>query len=183
MQDDPNKTDAIRIDPRMYLGIMVFRWKLIAICFLYCLLAGVVYLEFVSTQYLTRAVIMIYRDPNTAIAGQSHLWEESQTHVELLQSDPFNDRVSSALSAAWAAKVGRPADLKPAISINRIRGASGISIAMSIQNQYPAFARAYIDRMIAEFHIEREAVKDFSSKAASNPSIERCSKRSCTKLT
>lgn len=167
MQKDADKTDTVRIDPRMYLGIIAFRWKLIAICFLYCLLAGVVYLEFVATEYLTRAVIMIYRDPNTTISGQSHLWEEAQTHVELLQSEAFKDRISGVLAAQWAPKVGRPGNLKPPVRADRIRGATGISIAISIASHYPAFARAYIDRMIEEFHVEREAVKDYTSKAAS----------------
>ena len=51
------RSDTEKFDFRVYLGIIFFRWKIIVVCFLYCLLAGVLYLQFTekapsATTYL-----------------------------------------------------------------------------------------------------------------------------------
>ena len=51
-----------KIDFRVYLGIILFRWQIIAVCFLYALLAGVLYIHLAPKKYESSCNIMIYRD-------------------------------------------------------------------------------------------------------------------------
>ena len=46
----PDNDEQKKVDPRIYLGILVFRWKLVVICFLYSLLGGVLYLQFAPKE-------------------------------------------------------------------------------------------------------------------------------------
>lgn len=166
MATEFNRTETTQIDPRLYLGILVFRWKLIVICFLYCLLAAVLYLNLVPKRYLTSAAIMIYRDPNTRIAGQTYLWEEGQTHIDLLRSESFNERVIQRLTPAWAESLGDAEALKAPVQVRRIN-TGGIAIELSISSRHPRYARAYLDEMIRSFQAEREALKQYTSRTAS----------------
>jgi uncharacterized protein involved in exopolysaccharide biosynthesis len=81
--------DQKKVDPRVYLGILVFRWKLIVVCFLYCLLGGVIYLDFTPKKYHTYAQLMIYRDPSTQIGSTAYQWQSGETHVQLSMMKAF----------------------------------------------------------------------------------------------
>ncbi len=165
MQTSQDSFDVKRVDPRIYLGILVFRWKLIAACFLYCLLGGVVYLELAPKLYSTRAVVMIYRDPSTQIGGQTYHWSQASTHVALLQSEGFQKMVASELENGWLRRLGNPRLLLPYVDIKRQRS-EGITIELSIRNAHPAYARAFLRQMIAEFQKQREVVKERSYGSA-----------------
>ena len=148
-----------KVDPRIYLGILVFRWKLIVICFLYCMLGGVAYLQFAPKEYDTGAAIMIYRDPSTQILSQAYHWSQSETHVSLLQSEAFQNRVVEKLRPRWLKRLGGDSgELWPGFKVSRGRGA-GISIGLSIRNSHPAYARAYLTEAIKQFQVQRELVK------------------------
>jgi len=148
-----------KVDPRIYLGILVFRWKLIVICFLYCMLGGVAYLQFAPKQYDTGAGIMIYRDPSTQIDSQSYHWSQSETHVSLLQNEAFQNRIIEKLSPRWLMRLeGDTRELSPGLRVNRW-GGTGISIGLSIRNSHPAYARAFLTEAIKQFQVQRELVK------------------------
>lgn len=167
MTTEFNRTETTQIDPRLYLGILVFRWKLIIICFLYCLLSAVAYLNLAPKSYLTSASIMIFRDPNTRIAGQSYLWEEGQTHVDLLASESLNERVVQRLSPVWAERLGDAEALKAPLKVVRLRNTGGIAIQLEISSRHPGYARAYLNELIQSFQAEREALKQYTSRTAS----------------
>jgi capsular exopolysaccharide synthesis family protein len=155
-----------KVDPRIYLGILVFRWKLIVICFLYSMLGGVIYLQFAPKEYDTNAGIMIYRDPSTQIESQSYHWSQSQTHVSLLQSEAFQARIVEKLSPQWLKRLGGDVrELTPGLKVNRVGGA-GISIWVSIRNSHPAYARAFLKEAIKQFQVQRELVKGESYGSA-----------------
>lgn len=158
--------DQKKVDPRIYLGILVFRWKLIVICFLYCLLGGVVYLQFAPKQYNTSAQIMIYRDPSTQIRSQAYHWEQSQTHIALLQNEGFQARIAEQLAPHWVKRIGGDVrELTPPVKI--VQGAGpGISLLLAIRNTHPAYARAYLKLAIKEFQEQREMVKQQSYGSA-----------------
>ena len=61
-------------DFRIYIGMIFFRWQIIAVCFLYCLLGGVLYINYTPKQYVTGAKIAMYRDPNLKLKGQDPRW-------------------------------------------------------------------------------------------------------------
>ncbi len=157
-----------KVDPRIYLGILVFRWKLIVICFLYCMLGGVAYLQFAPKEYDTGAAIMIYRDPSTQIDSQSYHWSQSETHVSLLQSEAFQNRVVEKLSPRWLRRLGGDSrELRPGLRVTRWGGA-GISIGLSIRNSHPAYARAFLKEAIKQFQVQRELVKAESYGSAAH---------------
>ncbi len=158
--------DQKKVDPRIYLGILVFRWKLILICFLYCMLGGVAYLQFAPKEYDTSAGIMIYRDPSTQIESQSYHWSQSETHVSLLNSEGFQTRISEKLAPKWLKRLGGDVrELNPRLNINRAGGAR-ITIALSIRNSHPAYARAFLTEAIKQFQVQRELVKGESYGSA-----------------
>jgi capsular exopolysaccharide synthesis family protein len=167
MTTEFNRTETTQIDPRLYLGILVFRWKLIVICFLYCLLGAVAYLNLVPKQYLTNAAILIFRDPNTEISGQQYLWEDGQTHIDLLSSESLNERVIQRLSPNWAERLGDAEALKAPVQIRRLKNTGGIAITLDISSRHPAYARAYLTELISSFQAEREALKQYTSRTAS----------------
>jgi capsular exopolysaccharide synthesis family protein len=167
MTTEFNRTETTQIDPRLYLGILVFRWKLIVICFLYCLLAAVAYLNLVPKRYLTSAAIMIFRDPNTRIAGQSYLWEEGQTHIDLMSSESLNERVIQRLTPVWAERLGDAEALKAPVQVRRILNTGGIALELKISSRHPGYARSYLEELIQSFQAEREALKQYTSRTAS----------------
>lgn len=168
MTTEFNRTESTQIDPRLYVGILVFRWKLIVICFLYCLLIAVAYLNLVPKRYLTSAAILIFRDPNTEIKGQEYLWEDVQTHIDLLSSESLKERVIQRLTPLWAERLGDAESLKAPVEFRRPRNKSeAIVIDMEISSRHPAYARAYLSELIRSFQAEREALKQFTSRTAS----------------
>ncbi len=155
-----------KTDPRVYLGILVFRWKLIVVCFLYSLLGGVLYLEFTPKEYETITRLMIYRDPSTQIQSQTYHWSQNQTHVNLLTSEAFKTRIVERLAKTWLPRVGgNPKDLMPNYRVGLSAG-DGITLTLSIRNPHPAYARAYLREVIKDFQTQREVVKQDSYGSA-----------------
>ena len=155
-----------KIDPRVYLGILVFRWKLIVLCFLLCLLGGVVYLEFTAKEYSTSARMLIYRDPSTQITSQVYHWQESQTHVNLLTSEGFRTKIVERLAKLWLPRLGGdPSELWPNYTAF-LTGGDGITLTLSVKNTHPAYARAFLREVIKEFQTQREVVKQESYGSA-----------------
>jgi len=155
-----------KIDPRVYLGILVFRWKLIVLCFLLCLLGGVIYLEFTAKQYSTTARMLIYRDPSTQISSQTYHWSESQTHVNLLTSEGFRAKIVERMAKLWLPRLGGdPTELWPNYGAS-LSGGDGITLTLSIRNSHPRYARAFLREVIKEFQSQREEVKQDSYGSA-----------------
>lgn len=162
----PETFEQKKIDPRIYLGILIFRWKLVVICFLYFLLGGVVYLTFAPKEYSTTTTIMMYRDPSTQIESQSFRWRGDQSHVALLQSEGFRDRLVEKLASRWLKRLGGDTrELTPAYSVAQVNG-PGISVQMAIRSSHPAYARAYLKEAIKEFQVQREVLKQESYGSA-----------------
>ncbi|MEI6563676.1 MAG: polysaccharide biosynthesis tyrosine autokinase [bacterium] len=162
-----------KVDPRIYIGILVFRWKLIVISFLYCMLGGVFYLQFAPKQYDTTAGVMIYRDPSTQIESQNYRWSQSQTHIALLQSEEFQNRIVEKLTPLWLKRLGGSVtELTPVFVTKQARGTergvvlNNISLELSILNSHPAYARAYLAEAIRQFQVQRELIKGESYGSA-----------------
>jgi capsular exopolysaccharide synthesis family protein len=156
-----------KVDPRVYLGIIVFRWKLIVVCFLYCLLVGVLYLEFSPRQYDTVSAVAIYRDPSTRIQSQAYRSTQSQTHVGLLQNPGFQARVVEQLASRWLARLGGDSGgLRPSFVVSSQEDGATITMGLRVRNTHPAYARAYLRQVIKDFQAQRELVKQESYGAA-----------------
>ncbi|MFT7489529.1 MAG: hypothetical protein ACI9OU_001933, partial [Candidatus Promineifilaceae bacterium] len=55
MAESSATAGANPVDFRMYLGLILFRWQVIAVCFLYSLLGGVLFLQFTPKMYVAQA--------------------------------------------------------------------------------------------------------------------------------
>ncbi|MEI8351141.1 MAG: polysaccharide biosynthesis tyrosine autokinase [bacterium] len=172
----PDNDEQKKVDPRIYLGILIFRWKLVVICFLYSLLGGVLYLQFAPKEYSTYATIMIYRDPSTQIESQTYQWSASQTHIALMQSEGFQKQVIEVLVPRWLKLLGGDKDalLPKKYTATRVGGAAAanartvadISLMLSVRNSHPAYARAFLREVIRQFQIQRELIKQESYGSA-----------------
>jgi len=92
------KTEALSFDPRAYLAIAVFRWKTIVLCILLSMLSAVLYLLIAPTQYLTKSVVLIYRDPTLVVSDAGAQWSSLQMHMWLLNSEDLQMSVIEKLS-------------------------------------------------------------------------------------
>ena len=163
-----------KVDPRIYLGILVFRWKLIVVVFLYSLLGGVIYLQFAPREYNSSTAIMLYRDLSAQIDSQQFRWTDSQTHLNLVQSDAFQLRVIEALAPKWLARLGGDRSaLSPKLTVTRVgyvpwsnRPVTDITLSLTARSAHPAYARAYLKEMIRQFQSQREEMQKESYGSA-----------------
>ena len=84
--------ETTKIDPRVYIAMYFFRWKTITVCFLWCLLAGVLFILFAPKQYLTEATVMIWRDPLLKVSSHAGQWGEMRRHIWLLTGPELRDK-------------------------------------------------------------------------------------------
>lgn len=61
-------SDDQKLDFRIYIGMLFFRWQMIVVCFLYCLLGGVLYILFAPKEYVTTCRLMRYQEGNIHVA-------------------------------------------------------------------------------------------------------------------
>lgn len=162
----PDEFEQKRFDPRIYLGILIFRWKLIVLCFVYCVLGGVLYLEFTPKEYQSRAEILISRDPSTKIDETAYQWQSRHTHVQLLQSSSFVRGIIERLTPRWLPRLaGKYGELSPRYWVQEIPS-SDIRLYLFIRNTHPAYARAFLREAIRDFRDAREVVKNESYGSA-----------------
>lgn len=161
--------DQKKTDVRAYLGILVFRWKVIVICFLYAMVGAVFYLELAPKEYETSAQIMIYRDPSTQIDTGADRESMGMLKTALLENEGFQERVIESLTKKWLKPLGGDVRrLKPELVVKeaasasktRRRGESAETfVQLSVRNTHPAYARAYLDEVIRQFRDQRELIK------------------------
>lgn len=150
-----------RIDPRVYLGILVFRWKLIVLCFVYCLLGGVVYLQLAPKLYRSSAAITIYRPGYTQVTGADD-WRQGSTHVQILRSSDYINRVVERLAPRWLPRLGgNPAELRPKYWVETPNAGGLIVLNLRVENSHPAYARAFLRHMVKDFKAARESAKEY----------------------
>jgi len=160
-----------KVDPRVYLGILVFRWKLIVICFLYALAGAVLYLQIAPKEYETTAQIMMYRDPSTQVDAVSRE-SMGMLRTGLLENEGFHEGIVDVLAKKWLKRLGGDVrELKPRFSVSGRgvgvkEGMNEYFITLSIRNTHPAYARAYLDEAIRQFREKRDLLKEDSYGSA-----------------
>lgn len=163
-----------KVDPRIYLGILVFRWKLIVICFLYALVGAVLYLELAPKEYEASAQIMIYRDPSTQIDTVSDRESMGMLRTAMLENEGFQQGVIETLAPRWLKRIGGDVrqlklDLVVKESSNRMRRARDASetfVSLMVRSIHPAYAKAYLRETIRQFQERREVFKQESYGSA-----------------
>ncbi len=155
-----------KLDPRVYFAILFFRWKLIMVCFLYCLLGGVLYLEVVPKEYLASCKVMMYRDPTLSVSNQGEMWRNMNMYNHFLTSTRMRVRVVQLLRERWAREVGSEAALWLGVNIYIDRALNMITITARSTN--PHYGQAFLQTLLDEFQKEINNVKRESYSSATS---------------
>jgi capsular exopolysaccharide synthesis family protein len=157
-----------KIDFRLYLGIVLFRWQMIALCFLWCLLGGVLYIHLAPKKFAATCNIMIYRDPLLTMRQErpGAEWTALQPHTYMLKNDKLHNRVIDSLIDDWAERVGGRRHMLPAVSVRQGRGVNPL-VHVRVEARNRDYASAFLEKLIAEHHVEWESVQRQARDAAS----------------
>jgi len=153
------------IDFRLYLAVILFRWKWIAVCFLYALLAGVVYLHVAPKRYQSRTEIMIYRDPLLTVSREGARWTNLRTHIYMLNHRRLHERVVQRLAGTWADQVGGRARMFPRVNVSQGRGVNPMVVVV-VQSHNREYTRAFLEALVDEHQQEWQGVQRQSRNSA-----------------
>lgn len=155
-----------KIDFRIYLGIILFRWQIIAVCFLYALLAAVIYLHAAPKRFESRMRIMIYRDPLLTVTREGAQWTSLQLHTHILRNELLHDRVIDRLTSQWAERVGGRHRMRPSISVSQARGINPM-LQVTVQSRQRDYAAKFLSVLVDEHREEWQTLQRQSRNSAS----------------
>jgi len=150
-----------KIDFRIYLGIILFRWKLIAICFLYSMLAAVLYLDFAPREYRSSCNLMIYRDSRVAGKSNERYWIYLQPHVYMLRNHKTIQKVIDKLAPEYAEKVGGRDKMQPKLKVGTGKGLNPM-VQISVISRDADYGRAFLKELI---EVHKQQWQDIQHKA------------------
>jgi len=153
-----------KVDFRLYIGMLFFRWQIIALCFLYSLLGGVLYIHLTPKEYLTRCSLLIYRDPHSIVTGE-HPFASWGDHAQLFMSPKLANRVINRLVDKWGKQMGGAAQMRLPVRIRQGR-AGGPTIDISVNSSNPRYAEDYLNALLEEHQAEWQSMSLESSSAA-----------------
>jgi capsular exopolysaccharide synthesis family protein len=132
------------IDFRIYLGMILFRWQVITLCFLYSLLVGVVFLQITPKKYLTRVQIRSFTDPQLKIDVESP-WASIDRHRKLLESMQARNEAIEKLAPEWGEKLGDKRKMYMDLELKNI---SAQSLRITVKSEYPQYAEALLTEIL-----------------------------------
>lgn len=154
-----------KIDFRVYLGIILFRWQIIAVCFLYCLLAGVLYVHLAPKKFQSKCNVMIYRDQRVAGRSNERFWEYLQPHVYMLKNSRMHQRIIDKLVDEWAETLGGRHRMMPKLNVGTGKGLNPM-VQISVQSSNPDYGVAFLETLIEEHREEWRSIQRRSRDAA-----------------
>jgi capsular exopolysaccharide synthesis family protein len=154
-----------KIDFRIYVGIILFRWQIIAVCFLYSMLAGVLYITFAPKKYQSSCNLMIYKD--SLIVGKSNVryWEYLQPHVYMLKNPKTLQKVIDKLAPEYAEKLGGRNNMMPKLSVGTAKGLNPM-VHITVQSGNPEYGREFLKALIDEHREQWNGIQRQSKNAA-----------------
>ncbi len=172
MIDTPLKTahqkqpqEENKIDFRIYLGIILFRWQIIAVCFLYCLLAGVLYIHLAPKKFQSSCNLMIYRDPLIAGKTEGRYWTFLEPHIYMLKNPRTLNRVVDNLVGEWAEKLGGRHRMLPDISVKAAKGLNPM-VRIGVVSRDPKYGAAFLQALVDEHRDQWRNIQRQSRDAA-----------------
>jgi len=156
------------IDFRQYVGIIFFRWQIIAVCFLYCLLAGVLYIHVAPKKFETKAKITLYRDPLLAInqtRERNPFWTSFSLHQHMLTNPRLIQRVIGRLKEEWGERFTNARQMHLPVTVSRTRGISRL-FAVSVRSGNREYNEAFLSTLINEHQVEWQNLQTQSRDAA-----------------
>ncbi|NQU38637.1 MAG: polysaccharide biosynthesis tyrosine autokinase [Lentisphaerae bacterium] len=157
-----------QIDFRQYVGIIVFRWQIIALCFLYCLLTGVLYIHLSPKKYLTQAKITLYRDPLLALSGQNErnpFWTSFSLHEHMLTNPRLIARTVGLLKDQWGDRFTNQRQMNLEVEVDRTRGVDRL-FSVSVKSGKPDYNEAFLAALLVEHQAEWQNLQSQSRNAA-----------------
>jgi len=143
-----------KVDFRVYIGMLFFRWQLVALFFLYCLLGAVLYIQIAPKEYLTSCGIMSYRDPNSML-GRANPYASYGAQRYLLQSDKLRGRAVTRLAEKWSKRMGGQQKMYLPVSV----GIGGETLHINVRSGYPPYAEDFLRTLVDEHKTEWQNVQ------------------------
>jgi capsular exopolysaccharide synthesis family protein len=152
-------------DVRIYLAILFFRWQTIAVCFLYALLAAVLYVHLAPKTYLTACKLLIHRDPNLQLSGEQSPWSSISSHIYLLQSEKLRLRVARELAPAWGEQMGSIEKMALPVAVGRVGGFPSM-LQLSVKSRNSAYGELFLTKLLEEHQEEWQSIQSESARSA-----------------
>ncbi len=137
------------IDVRLYIGMLLFRWQTIVLCFLYCLLGGVLYINLAPKKYVASTRIRVFEEK--LLSQQDFESKDRGWHVQNLTSPLMRNRVVDALLEQWGGRMGGRDEM--ALHVNA-RMAGTTAVLLTVMTQVPEYGIAFLDKL-TEFHYDQ----------------------------
>ena len=166
MPPSPVPSTSQKIDPRVYLGILFFRWQIIALCFLYALLAGVIYIHLAPKLYSIRCSVLVYRDPKLRVTWEKGPWDALTAHMYLLRSEKLERRTVDRLRDQWGETIGSERRMKLPVNVAKTSSV-GPTLVISTRSQHVKYAEAYLTVLLEEYQREWRSIQMEASDSAS----------------
>ena len=139
------QTDAKeeKVDFRLYIGIIFFRWQIIVMCFLCSLLGGVIYINVASKIYLSKCKIMIHREVNLEVTIPTSPLQSFAAHQWLLQSDGLRRQVARQLLSEYGRTIGSLEKMMLPVDATMDR-MIGSTLIISVKCGDPNYGQAFL---------------------------------------
>lgn len=154
----PAENTPAKIDIRIYVGMLFFRWKIIVVCFLYCLLGAVIYLNVTPKKFRAYAKIMAYRDPTLEVSKTAMPWASREAHQYLLQGSQLRGRAADLLMAEWGERMGARAAMVLPVTVWWERGLAP-TMAVMATSENRDYAIAFLNALVDEHRKEWQSLQ------------------------
>jgi len=161
----PLEDEQQKIDLRIYVGILFFRWQTIAVCFLYGLLCGVLYIHLMPKVYATGCRLLVHRDEKLMIKGSDSPFQSMNSHRYLLQSTKLRTIVVNRLIDEWGERMGSRQKMMLSVAVRQLR-TYGPTLDISVQSTVPEYGQAFLAALLEEHRKEWQSIQMESSDQA-----------------
>jgi capsular exopolysaccharide synthesis family protein len=151
---EPKDQMPEKIDVRTYIAMVLLRWQMLVLVFFLALNAGAWYIHLAPKRFLTHCTLMIYRDPNLVVSGNTSPWSYFNAHTFILKSDEMRQRVMRRLSAENFKTGAR------ALHVNTVQSRSlSSALEISVESGDPPYAEAFLTVLLEEHEKEWGAIQ------------------------
>ena len=155
-----------KIDFRIYIGILFFRWQIIAVCFLWCLLGGILYVQLAPKEWLTKCSLMIYREADVKVgAPVGGPWGHGSIHHYLLTGQKLRARVARSLLEEWGEEMGGLSAMALPVSVGRDHRLAA-TMAIRIKSGNTGYAENFLGRLLVEHESEWRSIQRMATDRA-----------------
>ena len=153
------------VDFRVYVGMLFFRWQIIVVCFLYCLLGGVIYLQVTPKEFVSRCRLMRRIEENVQVNRPSSPWVGFNSFSYLLRSGDMRARTVSRLADKWGEKIGSRSDMMLPVTVRAGRS-FGPTVDIITRSKNSRYAEEFLTTILEIQQPEWESVQKEATRSA-----------------